>query len=254
VLKEYIANNFRVARRSAWNAANGIAGGAIGGVGLIWPGILPLTEKTAWWSEPINWLGSFLGYALFAWGILLILSFFFIAPYKTWSSERTNNSEDQLRQARIERQIVKHDRKIARRIRELMSESQMQDLIWNLKAQHAYSNPQGTRLSEILHFIDSAEAHLLEPTVRGAVDKFKSSGSTLLLFLGDRFFVYPNNQTREPLRYAMQPGWNMDREGDGSEEQQDQYAVLTKELEEKVDDAEHTYREMIKSFHSQLFA
>jgi TRAP-type C4-dicarboxylate transport system permease small subunit len=92
MLKTYLRECLIRAARSSWKAANGLAGAAIAGVALIWPGIQKFGSRTEWWTDATNWLGSFVIYAGIAWAILFALQFIFVAPFTLWRDERNKNA------------------------------------------------------------------------------------------------------------------------------------------------------------------
>jgi hypothetical protein len=67
-----------------------------------------------------------------------------------------------------------------------------------------------------------------------------------------KFFIYPKDRNERPLMFAMQPSWNLDREGNGSAEQQEKYDALTAELDAFVEKMSDAYDALIKAFHERL--
>jgi hypothetical protein len=90
--------------------------------------------------------------------------------------------------------------------------------------------------------------------LRDRVKDFTEASAKLLHFMAYKFFVFPSEQRESPLRFAMQPNWNVDREGNWSAEQEEKYTALTEELETHVEQMSETYDELIKAFHTQLLA
>lgn len=255
MFRDYIRGIGANALHSSWRAVNGLAGAAIAGVALIWPGILNLASRSDWWGDPVNWLGSFLLYGATAWIALFTIQFIFLAPFQLWRNERARNINTTSNEANNrDREVVEHDKKLAAEIRELFPESQKQKLCSDLLNQHAYWNAQSHFLIDATHFLASAEAHFLDTVLQRRAKDFVEASDKLLEFIGLKFFIYPSDQRDSPLRFAMQPNWNIDREGNGSPEQMTKYDTLTEQLEASVEKMSLAYDEMIKGFHTQLLA
>ena len=137
-------------------------------------------------------------------------------------------------------------------MREIFPEASEVKLVSDLLNQHAYWDIQGDKLSDALHFLDSVESHFLIEDLRNLANEFVKSGAELLDFMGLKFFVYPRGRTERPLYFAMQPSWNLDREGNGSDEQVRKYDSLTRELESHVGKFSRAYEELIRAFHRAL--
>lgn len=257
MIKIYLRGILSIALQSSWRAANGLWGAAIAGAALIWPGILTFASTKVWWAEAVNWLGSFVVYAAIAWVFIFAFQLIFLAPHKLWRREyeRITKSEETHRsQERRNRQIVKHDKDLATRLREVFPEGEKQKLTSDLWNQHAYWSTQGDLLSNAVHFLGSAETYFLDETLRERAKDFREASAKLLHFMAYKFFVFPNEQRESPLRFAMQPNWNVDREGNGSAEQEEKYGALTAELEARTEEMSESYDELIKAFHTQLLA
>lgn len=237
MLKEYLRSIFGIASHSSWKAANGIAGAALAGFAMIWPGVVPFVPATRFWAQPTNWFFSFIMYAVIAWIVLLVFQLIFLAPYQLLKRERLNRANAE-RKTAIEvshnRQIIEHDAKLASKLRRILPEPRMQKLTSNLLNEHAYRDTENRTLGDAITFLDSAEAHFLIENLQKGVKEFADAGADLLRFMGLKFFVYPSEQREPPLRFAMQPNWNLDREGDGSDEQIRKYDTLTDELTANV--------------------
>jgi hypothetical protein len=108
--KAYVRELFRKAAGASWRAANGLMGGALAGVALVWPGVLSIFSNAKWWTQAANWLLSFVLYALVAWLALFLLHLMFIAPYLCWKSlaEKARTPDDGARR----REVVDHDKKL----------------------------------------------------------------------------------------------------------------------------------------------
>lgn len=257
MLKAYLEESLTVAAHSSWRAANGLFGAAIAGAALIWPGVQKFILRTDWWADAANWLCSFAIYAVVAWIILFILQLIFVAPFQLWRSERSKNATleagSQLNDSHRQ-EVIEHDRKLAARVREIFPEPHKQKLTSDLLNAHAYWDTQSNCLGDAINFLDSAEAHFLDEVLRQRAKEFADAGAELSKFMGYKFFVYPKERRDRPLMFAMQPNLNVDREGNGSVEQQDKYDALTDESDAHVNKMSATYDELIRSFHKQLLA
>jgi hypothetical protein len=252
----YFREVFTSAARSSWKAANGIAGAAIAGFGLIWPGIWKFTSRVDWWADATDWIGSFLIYAGIAWIIIFVVHLVFLAPFQLWRVENDRSvalAENGQPSNDRAQKVIEHDRKLAARIREIFPENQKQKLVSDLINEHAYLDVQGNRLGDAVNFLNAAETHFLDDVLENCAKALADAGTELLQFLGLKFFIYPREQRQSPIRYVMQPNWNIDREGSGSEEQMEKYDALTTDLDRKVAEMSARYDQLIKSFHAQLF-
>lgn len=257
MIRPYVRGILSIALQSSWRAANGLWGAAVAGAALIWPGILKFASAKVWWAEAVNWLGSFIVYATIAWAFLFTFQFIFLAPYQLWIREHGRNTQSEANdriQVRRRREVIKHDKKLAAQVRKLFPETQKQKLASDLWNQHAYWSTQSNLLSDAVHFLSSAEAYFLEETLRERAKVFTEASANLLHFTAYKFFVFPNEQRVSPLMFAMQPNWNVDREGNGSAEQEEKYSALTGQLEAHVGRMSESYDELIKAFHTQLLA
>jgi hypothetical protein len=253
MLRAYLRGIVVTALQSSWKATNGIAGAAIAGVAMIWPGILIFIPKTFEGAQPTNWLFSFILYAMLAWTILFFIQLIFFAPYQLHKRDQRLKSENSASaEASRHSLIVKHDKKLADELRKIFPEGQKQRLESDLLGEHAYWGTQSNMLIEGVHFLELAETHFLEDEVRKRAEDFVNASAALLNFMAYKFFVYPNDQRESPLRFAMQPSWNIDRDGNGSIEQHRKYEALTKQLEAHVEQMADTYDKLIEAFHTQL--
>jgi hypothetical protein len=254
LLRSYLREVLLIALQSSWRAANGLAGAALGGCATIWLGRLDVVLDKGLLSQIVNWLLSFVLYAAVAWIVIFIFSVVFVAPFRLWKREHLQNlanakgDDSNIRKT----EIVDHDRQLASRMRLLFPENRKQKLVEDLSAQHAYWSTQANSLEEAVHFLASAEACFLTVDLQKLANRFVETSGELLEFVAYKFFVYPKSQIKEPLMFAMQPGLNIDREGDGSLEQQEKYEKLVKELDERVQKMSESYNELIRAFHIHL--
>jgi hypothetical protein len=253
MLRTYLQRIGKTALQCSWRATNGLAGAALAGVFLIRPGVIAFVQETKWGAQPANWLLSFILYAMIAWTILFFIQLIFFAPYLLYKRDQQWKSEDSAR-AETNRQalIVKHDKELASRLREIFPEGEKQVLRSNLLNQHAYWDTQSGKLMQAVLFVESAEAHFLEKEVQKRAKDFAEASGSLLHFMAYKFFVYPQDQRTSPIRFVMQPNLNADRDGDGSVEQDRKYDALTEQLEAHVEQMSDAYDTLIKAFHAQL--
>jgi hypothetical protein len=222
---------------------------------MIWPGRLEIISVAGLWSLAANWLLSFVLYAIIAWIALFVFNLAFVAPFQLWKAERTQNVVQAAKasdRSGCEQQIIEHDKKLASQVRSIFPEIQKQKLTSDLLAQHAYWSTQGNSLAEVIRFLDSAEAHFLNMELQKHAKHFVDMSAELLRFMAYKFFVYPKEQIKEPLMFAMQPGLNVDREGDGSLEQDTKYTELESKLDGHVQKMSDSYDELIRAFHVHL--
>lgn len=246
-IKNYLAGIFKLALHSSWQAVNGLEGGLFAALATFWFGSLTIIHTPGSWVPTANLTLTFILYAAAAWIVLFLLRCIFFAPFQLWRRSRVVDA-GQTRRARE----IEHDKKLAMRFREIFPEESKRRLTSDLHNQHAYSDRESHMLAEMVVFLEAAETHFLNENLRDLAKELVESGEALLSYMGLKFFVYPDHQTNSPLRFAMQPNWNMDREGNGSPEQIRKYDALTKELERLVWNMSGAYDSLIKSFHTVL--
>jgi hypothetical protein len=252
LIRDYIRQIWVIALRTSWTAANGLPGAGLGGVALIWPGVQNFFSTKSHLAIALNWLLSFIIYAIVAWIVLFLFQLVISAPYQLWKRERNERPNDQASDPARDLGVVEHDRKLAARMREIFPEASEGKLVSDLLGQHAYWDTQGDKLNDAIYFLGSVEAHFLIDELRNLADEFVKSGADLLEFMGLKFFVYPKGRIERPLYFAMQPSWNLDREGNGSDEQVRKYDLLAREVESHVAEFSRSYEDLIRAFHRAL--
>lgn len=230
MFRSYFQEIFVVALRSSWKAANGIEGAALAGAAMIWTGVLSIIPGAGSWVQAANWFLSFVLYAIIAWAILFVFRLTFVAPFQLWKREHIENIKittdaDAGNQRR--QQIIEHDKKTATQFRNIIPEPGKRRLTSALLNQHSYSNRESEMLANAVDFLDTVEAHFLDEKLQKCAKDLANSGAKLLEFMGLKFFIYPREQRERPFTFAMQPNWNLDREGSESEEQIRKYDALT---------------------------
>jgi hypothetical protein len=83
-LRAYVRQCVRLSIRSSWAAANGLGGAAIAGAVVIWRGLIVLIPGDGQAIAAINWLISFILYAVVMWVLLFIVQVVFVAPFQLW--------------------------------------------------------------------------------------------------------------------------------------------------------------------------
>lgn len=146
-----------------------------------------------------------------------------------------------------------HDKNIFQHANELMNEEDFSDLLSWLLNDHSYTTNKCRKLEMFCDFLVKTENQFLLNELKSPAQSFLSNSYKLIEFLCLSFFVYPSSQTRTDMRLCMQPSWNIDRDGEGSPEEFDKYAKLTKELEQYVTDTQKYYHELRKNIKNQLF-
>jgi hypothetical protein len=249
MLKTYLKRTLGFAASASWKAVNGLAGAALAGFALIWPGVFDFAGTRGIVPNAANWLLSFLIYALVAWSILFAFQLIFIAPYRLW---RLAEAKAAKTDAKDTDDQLQHDRVLAAKVRELFPESTKRKLESDLVNDHAYWDTQSLAFADLIDFLDSAEAHFLDMEIRDRAKKLADASAKLLEFMGFKFFIYPHEQRDRPMRSAMQPRLNLDREGDGSDEQIRKYDELTDQLSELTKEMSGAYNDLIRAFHERL--
>lgn len=182
--------------------------------------------------------------------VLIVLAL--VYHFLSMKLEKEGVQADRQNKIEQERKARGHDLEIANRIRELFPEPRQTSFFNRMINEHACRNSETTALGSVINYIDSAEAHFLNSDLRSAASAFADAGAALQKFIGLRFFVYPKHDRSEDRQFAMQPSWNVDREGKGTPEQEERYDKLTAEMEGLLRTMDDAYISMIKKFHEEL--
>ncbi|WP_143594091.1 hypothetical protein [Synechococcus sp. BO 8801] len=159
--------------------------------------------------------------------------------------------KDNTQRARNEQERV-HDLEIFREARRILNDQQIEDFVTVLQCDHAYCMDMYSQVNDFARFLAQTSNRLLTPSIATASEKYLVAWREARSFLVDNFFVHPNNQTEPPLRLCMDPRLNMDREGDGSTEQNEEYDHLTSELQRISDQLIVEYRTLRNEFKNVL--
>jgi hypothetical protein len=147
---------------------------------------------------------------------------------------------------------LKHDQEIADRFRHTFPEHSRDSLVRWLLDDHSCFTDQLNGLEESVVFLQSAEAHFLNQSVRELAARLIKPSTEMLGFVSYKFFPFPKDQRGDRLRIVLAPGLNVDREGDGTAEQSRKYNTLAEELEKLVRNWSDAYDALIVGFHQHL--
>jgi hypothetical protein len=145
---------------------------------------------------------------------------------------------------------IEHDRRLAQTFRDTITETQLENLFFELETNHMFANNSKQPLQNATELLGTAEMHFLNPLLRDCATNFIEASEQLTGFLALNFFVYPERQ-RELRTFALHPHLNWDR-GAPNDEQAGQYQVFAEQLDELVAAMREAYGNLIISFHEQL--
>ncbi len=156
-------------------------------------------------------------------------------------------------EARARRQLeIEHDKGIFQKANELLKQEYLENFIDIVQSDHSYYMDQCSRIEEFARYLAITSNHFLTPSLFDVTRRLLIAWSELGQFLSYKFFVFPKNQIDPPLRLCMQPGLNMDREGNGSPEQVAKYDELTNQLEALTNAFIAEYRNFRKTVKNEL--
>jgi len=145
-----------------------------------------------------------------------------------------------------------HDKNIFQKANELMKEEEFSDLLSWLLNDHSYTTNKCEKLEMFCDFLAKTENQFLLNELKNPTQSFLSCSYKLIEFLCLRFFVYPASQTRTDMKLCMQPSWNIDRDGGGSQEEIEKYTELTNELKQYVLETQKHYHELRNNIKNKL--
>ena len=143
-------------------------------------------------------------------------------------------------------QEAEHDLKILKDVFSIMDEKFLEWFEYFLLGDHSYRSKDVNRFSDLDHCLNKASFVPIDEDLQNAFCNLKSRTGRLLVFLGLKFFVYPENQSGENYRFVMQPALNVDRAGTGEFEDVEKYDKLAEELEGIYTGFRDAYRELIE--------
>lgn len=184
-----------------------------------------------------------------SWVGVIIIAMGLIYHYGTMSIE----SSTQERGLIIQEKQAAHDSEIANEFRKRFSENQKDNLFGRLYNEHACFTDQIRALGDVARLMQSADMHFLDLVINNLTNEFVAKSFELIGFINIRFFVFPRHEIAGRTQLAMQPSWNIDREGSGDPEDMRKYDDLAKELYNFLESWELSYNDLIHSFHERLY-
>lgn len=137
---------------------------------------------------------------------------------------------------------VGHDRRVFREGHAIVDHAFLDPVLKNIGADHSHYMSETMRLESFVRFLRSPDSRFISTTIRQEAEALGSVIGELLAFLATHFFVYPQNQARDDTRFCMYPSLNIDRDGDGTNDQDEKYELFTTQLIAKLDAVEHAYK------------
>jgi hypothetical protein len=128
-------------------------------------------------------------------------------------------------------EIIEHDKSIFYNGDSLLSEQTLNSMLYELRNDHSYQWLQLIQVIKFIEYVDKVENHFICENLNDLREAFVKSIDVLNEFLSLKFYIYPENQTGENIRYCLQPDLNIDRGGYPSEYTFTEYGKLTEVLE-----------------------
>ncbi len=124
-----------------------------------------------------------------------------------------------------------------------MSEEDLNFILDDLSGDHSYYRFQMDKVREYIRYFQKIENYFLCKKIDCLREELIISLKNLDNFLALKFFVYPENQTMDNIRFCLQPDLNIDRAGEPSEYTFTEYEKLTKALESRCNEVYEKYKE-----------
>ena len=176
--------------------------------------------------------------ATIAISIIIILVFIVLLIFKSRSQNKASTEQ------------IEHDRNIFRSADQVMSEDDMRDLLEQLMTDYSYRIEQARKPRDFIFFFNNVGNQYMSKQIQNQAISLATSVASLIEFLTNSFFVYPESQGLGNIRLCLYPELDPSRAGTGSQEDRERFRDERQELENRVHavyDHYRLYREKIKA-------
>jgi hypothetical protein len=144
---------------------------------------------------------------------------------------------------------LEHDRKIFLQADEILPEKAILSFLSQLGSDHSHSREAISRPYRFFDFFKETSNQFIDKSLKLKSNKFADDLDALMSFTGSHFWQYPSGQTNDNPFYCLHPELNIDRDGDGSQENDrrySQYSIELRDLIQKATTSYRLYRELIQ--------
>jgi hypothetical protein len=149
---------------------------------------------------------------------------------------------------------VDHDTVLAKRVRELFTKQDRTSFAHDMLTNHMYCYGHSKALRSLFFELQDADFIFLNDEISKGSAEVVERASDLLAFMGLKFWVWPENQTKidDETTYALFPWGNVDRAGDGDADKEARYDRLVDEMEIKLNVFMESFDKLLNLFHRVL--
>lgn len=214
---------------------------------LTWVVVLAGALLTAapWWSDLVSAVAQkYLAITLpsttsnIGWGIALI-AIGLIYHIVVHSISELAIAE---RQGKQQIAYIEHDKKIFENYQSVLSEAELLGVLEQIGNLHMYWSPYSTKFSNATTYLLAPSTQFITAVIKSSANDFATKLNRLHSFLGQHFFEH-NSPKEGDLRFCLYPDLNMDRSRHlPTAEQSKRYDDYADQLNQRIDEAEYSYK------------
>jgi hypothetical protein len=198
----------------------------------------------------VHWGRAVLNAPVPLWCVLIIVGVSGVIGGKGYLSWQRNEAFKQ----RCAPEIRAHDLLLFRRADEFLRDNLLSDFLDKLETDDSYIKFQRRQVDRFRWLFSEVGNQFIDVELSEKLAVLISSLNKLLLFLATHFFYYPTRQPHDnDSQYCLHPNFNVDRDGDGTPEEDAKYEGLAKELDEAVRNVRAAYIEYRSAVKHYLF-
>lgn len=147
---------------------------------------------------------------------------------------------------------LNHDIEIFNQSKNIVSEDAFSNFLDTLYGDHSYRDKLFSQICDYGDFFKKPENKFITKELKDSAQRMSDAISILTDWCATHFFVFPEYQKGENLKFCMQPELNIDR-GSRNEGSFKLYDKLTKELNEMITSTDTSYKEYRQSIKEKCF-
>lgn len=138
---------------------------------------------------------------------------------------------------------LEHDTRVTVRFKNTIDYNLIKNAIYNMETGHFYYREEVKQLNYIIDFFQDERNNYTDPKTNNFTDLLLSSTIDLRNFIACNFFVFPENQRDDNLRFRMHPELNIDT-GYPTPDEEAKYARAADDVGDLID----TFLENFRAF------
>ena len=187
-------------------------------------------------------------YIIFVSLILIVYFIFLIYELKNIIDELEVNLDKLKRRD----ELLEHDIKLFNKSNEILSEEKLMNFIHRLERDDSYLQIQLEKNLKFIDFHEKESNQYLSKDINIKCNNLISSLNDLGMFLATYFFQYPPKAIDQETQYCLYPDLNIDRKGNGSEQDLEAYLSYQEKLYNLTENVSKDYREYRRSIKNIL--